>query len=70
MSKFAKSALNSFEAFLAKGGWFDIICALLWDDLFDVFNIVGIGNVIPENPELVDPLVFSSLLGANGSVKI
>ena len=66
-SKFAKSALNSFEAFLAKGGWLGMFCALFWVDLLDVLNIVGIGKGTPGNPEAVDPLDFSSLLGAKGS---
>ena len=66
-SKFAKSALNSLEAFLAKGGWLVIFCALFWDDLLDVLSIVGIGKGTPGNPEFVDPLDFSSLLGAKGS---
>ena len=68
LSKLAKSALNSLEAFLAKGGWFEIFCALFWDDRFDVLSIVGIGkDGTPGNPELVNPLDFSSLLGAKGS---
>ena len=68
LSKLAKSALNSLEAFLAKGGWFEIFCALFWDDRFDVLSIVGIGNDgTPGNPELAG---LSSLLGAKGSIKV
>ena len=66
-SKLAKSALNSLDAFLAKGGWFEIFGVWFWDDLLDVLSIVGIGRGTPGNPEVVAPLCFSSLLGAKGS---
>ena len=47
-----------------------MFCAVFWVDLLDVLNIVGIGKGTPGNPELVDPLDFSSLLGAKGSKEI